>query len=423
MTVSTQLFRWRYTATAAASTLYPYTNKILDEDDLKVYVEDVLQMIETHYSVTGVGLAAGGQVEFVTAPAEDEEILITKDGVEFTQELDYVENDAFPAEKHEDGLDKLTNIAQKIWDYVGRSIKLPIVSALTDLELPEPEAAKVLAWNSDEDALENVSLVGTGAISDAAYNSGTWDDVDTIAPSKGTMRDKIEIMISDDAYNSTTWDGETTVAPSKNAVRDKLETLDVGDVTAAANIGANKVVIGHNGGDKSVKESVVSISDSGVVTGLADNGIPVEKVDSGIERAILGDATKGRVDRLLYVIINGTDQVNDITIQTDQEVGYTSWNSDLHAIETLTAGDDDTNWYFDSGGTKVYMNNAAITGDPVSAMAVIIGTHAGTKPGIRCKVTGGEIQFWFRDGASGLDLRTLGNFEEIRFVVSYKTSE
>jgi len=54
MTVSTQTFRWSYTATAAASTLYPYDNKILDEGDLTVYVDDVLQAIGTDYGVSGV---------------------------------------------------------------------------------------------------------------------------------------------------------------------------------------------------------------------------------------------------------------------------------------------------------------------------------------------------------------------------------
>lgn len=32
-------------------------------------------------------------------------------------------------------------------------------------------------------------------------------------------------LISDEAYDATTWDGVDTVAPSKNAVRDKIETL------------------------------------------------------------------------------------------------------------------------------------------------------------------------------------------------------
>ena len=192
MTVSTQTFRWSYTATAAASTLYPYDNKILDEGDLTVYVDDVLQAISTDYEVSGVGLDAGGNVTFVAAPAEGAGILITKDGIEFTQGTDYVENDSFPAEAHEDALDKLTGIAQKIWDYTRRSVKLAITSEFTDMTLPEPDSGKYIGW--DGAVLANLSLIPGGGISDTAYSSTTWDGVDTIAPSKNAVRDKFEAV-------------------------------------------------------------------------------------------------------------------------------------------------------------------------------------------------------------------------------------
>ena len=230
MTISTQTFRFSYTSTGGVT--YPYTNKILDQDDLKVYVSDVLQTIGTDYTVSGVGTAAGGNVTFLAAPAVGATVLLTKDGVEFTQETDYVENDAFPAAAHEDALDKLTNIAQKIWDYVRRSVKVPITSTLIDLEFPTPQASTYLGWNATADGLENYSLVALGSISNTAYNSTTWDGASTVAPTKDAVRDELEVLraaavalISDTAYNSTTWDNVTTIAPSKNAVRDKFESL------------------------------------------------------------------------------------------------------------------------------------------------------------------------------------------------------
>lgn len=164
MTISTQTFRWSYTATAAASTLFPYTNKILDQDDLTVYVEDVLKTIGTDYTVDGVGSDTGGNVTFLAAPAAGEVVLITKDGVQFTQETDYVENASFPAASHEDALDKLTNITQKIWDYVRRSVKVAITSTLTDLELPTPAAGNLLGWNASVDGLSNYTLADVGAL-------------------------------------------------------------------------------------------------------------------------------------------------------------------------------------------------------------------------------------------------------------------
>jgi len=242
MTISSQTFRWPYTATAAASTLFPYSNKILDQDDLKVYVSGTLKTIGTDYSVTGVGVAAGGNVSFVVAPSTGASVLLTKDGVEFTQGTDYVANDAFPAESHEDALDKLTNIAQKIWDYTRRSVKLAITSTLTDLELPTPEASKYIGWNATADGLENLSLVALGAISDAAYNSTTWDGETGIAPSKNAVRDIMETKISSLVEDTTPELGGDLDANGKK-IEDAI-FLDCGIVTSALGaLGAGDVTI------------------------------------------------------------------------------------------------------------------------------------------------------------------------------------
>jgi hypothetical protein len=229
MTISTQTFRFPYVSTGG--TTYPYTNKILSQNDLKVYVADVLKTLTTDYTVSGVGTAAGGNVVFLVAPAVGVSVLITKDGVEFTQETDYVENDSFPAADHENALDKLTNIAQKIWDYTRRSVKVAITSALTDLEFPTPVANTYVGWNGTATGLENKTLIALGSISDTAYNSTAWDGVTTITPSQNALRDQIEAMISDVTYNSTTWDNDITASPSKNATRDKFESLVV-DIAA-----------------------------------------------------------------------------------------------------------------------------------------------------------------------------------------------
>jgi hypothetical protein len=235
MTISSQTFRFPYVS--VGGTVYPYTNKILDENDLKVYVSDVLKTIGTDYTVSGVGQPTGGNVTFGVAPAAGAAVLLVKDGVEFTQETDYVENDSFPAAEHENALDKLTNIAQKIWDYTRRSIKVAITSTLTDLEIT-PQANAYIGWNPGGTALENKTLVSLGAISDTTYDSTTWDGDTAVAPSKNAVRDKIESLVvdiaakvADTAYDSTVWDGVTTISPSKNAVRDKVESLVV-DISA-----------------------------------------------------------------------------------------------------------------------------------------------------------------------------------------------
>jgi len=249
MTIASQDFRFEYVSTGG--TTYPYTNKILASTDLVVYVDDVLQTEGSDYSVTDVGEAAGGNVVFGVAPAVGATVLLVKDGVQFTQDTDYVENDSFPAESHEDALDKLTNLAQKIWDYTRRSVKLPVTSSLTDLSVPDGVANAVIGWDAAGTALENKVLTGYGLISDSTYSSA-WNGQATVAPSQNAAYDIIAAtlvtvanntascvtnaanianntasvagLVSNDAYG-VGWSGVTAVAPSKDAVYDKIQTL------------------------------------------------------------------------------------------------------------------------------------------------------------------------------------------------------
>jgi len=163
MTITSETFKIQYTSTGA-STPYPYTFKILESTDLSVYLGGVLQVEGTNYSVTDVGEPSGGNVVFSIPPSTGATVLITRDGVQFTQQTHYIENDSFPAAAHEDALDKQTMLLQRMWDYVKRCFKVPITSTLTDLEMPEPECNKLLAWDSAASVLRNVSLADIGAV-------------------------------------------------------------------------------------------------------------------------------------------------------------------------------------------------------------------------------------------------------------------
>lgn len=106
MTVSNETNRNDHVATAG-QTVFQYTFRILDETHIDVYQEGALLTLTTHYSISNVGVAGGGNITLVTGAVLNDEIAILRD-VPFTQLTDYVENDAFPAETHEDALDQLT---------------------------------------------------------------------------------------------------------------------------------------------------------------------------------------------------------------------------------------------------------------------------------------------------------------------------
>lgn len=151
MTLETLVSRVVYTA-SEAQTEFPFGYKFTANADLLVYVDDVLQT--SGYTVTGAGLDAGGEVTFSVGLTAGQIVAIARSPA-ITQEVDYVENDPFPAETHEGALDKLTMICQALNDGLDRSVKLGVGSSLSDITLPEPEANKALVWNAGATALEN----------------------------------------------------------------------------------------------------------------------------------------------------------------------------------------------------------------------------------------------------------------------------
>jgi hypothetical protein len=104
----------------------------------------------TNYSISGVGNASGGTVTFVTAPASGETVVLRRNTAK-TQATDYVANDPFPAETHEDALDKLTIIGQDLQEQVDRSLKLSRTNTMTSTEFTvgsSDRASKILAFDS-----------------------------------------------------------------------------------------------------------------------------------------------------------------------------------------------------------------------------------------------------------------------------------
>lgn len=149
MTVSTTTSRVEYSGNGA-TTQFSVPFYFLANGDLKVYQAGTLKTITTHYSVSGAGDSNGGTVTFVTAPASGDEVVIFRDPA-ITQVVDYVPNDDFPAETHEEALDRLTMIAQRNRDLLTRSVRLPDDEAgEPSLEVPAlaTRANKTFYWNA-----------------------------------------------------------------------------------------------------------------------------------------------------------------------------------------------------------------------------------------------------------------------------------
>jgi len=156
MTISTTIVKNSYSGDGSTTT-FNYTYKVLASSDLIVIIRSALgtetiKVLNTHYTITGVGDAAGGSVIFTAGniPISGETVVLIRD-TEQTQAIDYIANDPFPAETHEEGLDRAVILAQELQEEVNRSIKISRTNTMTNTEFtvgPADRANKVLAFDN-----------------------------------------------------------------------------------------------------------------------------------------------------------------------------------------------------------------------------------------------------------------------------------
>ena len=164
MTVSTTIIKNFHNGNGSA-TNFAYQFRILQDTDLLVIIRtnstgaETTKTLSTHYTVAGAGDASGGSITFTSGnvPASGETVVIRRN-VPQTQAIDYIANDPFPAETHEEGLDRGTMVAQQVAEESDRSIKLSRTNTMTSTEFTvgaTDRANKVLAF----DASGEISVV------------------------------------------------------------------------------------------------------------------------------------------------------------------------------------------------------------------------------------------------------------------------
>lgn len=156
---------------AVDQTVFPFTEILyFNESHLEVWVDGVKKTLGSDYTcwpqVNTSNGDPGGTITFLAGMVGGEVVLI-KRVVPLTQTTDYQENEKFPAETHEQGLDHVTMICQQLNEESNRSVKLPVgetgTSASTLIPALSSRANKYAAWNASG---EFISL-------DAATASGT----------------------------------------------------------------------------------------------------------------------------------------------------------------------------------------------------------------------------------------------------------
>jgi len=199
MTIASTAARDTHTGDGSTAT-FAYNFTIHYAKHLAVWVGDsddtdnVRKTLNLDYTVTGVGVSAGGTIVFNTnsIPASGEKITILLDKP-FSQDTDYSSYHRLPMQTHERALDFVTQQDKVISERAGRSLILPTSTSISDgsAVLPTPAAGYVLKWNSGGTALENASSTDTyslasvqadtspalgGALDANAYNVKFDDD-------------------------------------------------------------------------------------------------------------------------------------------------------------------------------------------------------------------------------------------------------
>jgi len=157
MTISSTTVKNSYSGDGSTTT-FNYTFKIFADSDLQVIIRsstgtETVKTITTHYTVTGAGSASGGSITFTAGniPTATETVVLRR-AVPQTQAIDYIANDPFPAESHEEGLDRAMMTLQQVQEEVTRSIKLSRTNTMTSTEFTvgaSARANKILAFDTN----------------------------------------------------------------------------------------------------------------------------------------------------------------------------------------------------------------------------------------------------------------------------------
>jgi hypothetical protein len=204
MTISSTTVRNSYSGDGTTDT-FTYNFKIFQDSDIQVIIRsangtETIKTITTHYTVTDAGVAAGGTVVFTAGniPTNTETVVLRRN-IPQTQAIDYIANDPFPAESHEEGLDRATMAIQQIQEEVTRSLKLSKTNTMTSTEFTvgaADRANKILAFDASGEISVTQEL-GTYKGTDTTITTEAYVQRDIVKSTSATQLNNVYICVGD----------------------------------------------------------------------------------------------------------------------------------------------------------------------------------------------------------------------------------
>ena len=176
--------------------------KVIEADDA-TGVETILT-VDTDYTVSGINVEGGGSVTRVAGALASGTTWYVVSDFDYTQTTDFANQGGFFPAVHESAVDKLTMLIQQLQEEIGRSMRIPVSSEVSDLTLPAPTANNYLAWNSAGDALENSTGTGVRGDAGAAGADGLFTGAEpTVTPASGDLAAIKDVSDSDNPKFAT----------------------------------------------------------------------------------------------------------------------------------------------------------------------------------------------------------------------------
>jgi hypothetical protein len=205
MTIATSNNRVEYTGNGVTQA-FSFPNKFFANSDLVVLLVTIAddtsatQVLDTDYTVSGAGDAAGGTVTFTTAPPSTKKVVIYRDPA-MTQAIDMVNGDSFDVDTSVEKMaDQRTLVEQRNRELVLRALRLAESDygfASSDMELPTTlnRASKYLAFDANG---KPVASTGTGADSGLRTDLASTADVslgDALIGGKHTLTNAVAFTL------------------------------------------------------------------------------------------------------------------------------------------------------------------------------------------------------------------------------------
>lgn len=250
------------------TTSFEYKFKIVDASHLNVVLRDNSAnertlVLNTDYTVSGVGDELGGEISTTVAPATGEDLTILRN-VPFVQETDLENQGAYYAETVEDAFDLLTMQTQQLKEKLDRAVTMPEnldPSGLSDL------VADIIRLG---DSADNIDIVADN-VGDVNTVAGSIANVNTVANNIAAVN-TVAANIEDVNTVASISGNVNTVAGD----HDEIVALAAitGDINTVAGIAADVTEVSSISGD--VQTVAANIAD---VTNFADVYLGPKDVD------------------------------------------------------------------------------------------------------------------------------------------------